>query len=382
MSLTFLTNDGSKSRQLLLRAGLDSVAALGIDNCSVSDVISRAGVSRPTFYSYFDDIPDLMAESWMAGGRDWFDALLWNHLPHDFDTTSEHIAFVDLLMATHRSPVLAEVVLPHIEQQWNLLKKKPDAFQVKRIWVLATRVGMAVSMPVWPEVRNLQNFLQGLELIPDDFIPSPASERALRDIESFVHEPLLTAEDDVTERLINAIVRVVASSGVARASMTRVCRAAQVTTGSAKPRFADLSTLMSHGYEHAVHEVSQQNARESHVVFNGVSPITAYGRLVITSLHPSRQQWRRYRQEMHLASRVNKKLTDDMRQGREGVSKVLSDILRNADVDERIIDLSILINQAQSVGFSLLQELGIPARTINHAVITELISIDLLASLK
>jgi hypothetical protein len=51
-------------------------------------------------------------------------------------------------------------------------------------------------------------------------------------------------------------------------------------------------------------------------------------------------------------------------------------------VDERIIDLSILINQAQSVGFSLLQELGIPARTINHAVITELISIDLLASLK
>jgi deoxyxylulose-5-phosphate synthase len=163
--------------------------------------------------------------------------------------------------------------------------------------------------------------------------------------------------------------------------MTRVCRAAGVTTGSAKPRFEDLSTLMSRGYEHAIHEVSQQNARESHVVFNGVSPVTAYARLVITSLHPSRQQWRRYRQEMHLASRVSEKLTKDMRKGREGVSKVLSNVLQSADVDERIIGITILINQAQSVGFSLLQELGIPARTINHAVVTELMSVELLATL-
>jgi AcrR family transcriptional regulator len=381
MSLTFLTTEGTKSRQLLLRAGLESVAGLGIDKCSVSDVIARAGVSRPTFYSYFDDIPDLMAESWIAGGCDWFDALLWNRLPHDFDATSEHKAFMDLLMATHRNPVLAEVVLPHIEQQWELLKEKPDAFQVKRIWVLATRIGMTISMPVWPEVRNLHNFLEGLELIPDDFTPSSESERTLREIESFVHEPLLTAEDAVTEKLVNAMVGVVASSGVARASMTRVCRAAGVTTGSAKPRFEDLSTLMSRGYEHAIQEVSQQNARESHVVFNGVSPVTAYARLVITSLHPSRQQWRRYRQEMHLASRVSEKLTKDMRKGREGVSKVLSNVLQSADVDERIIGITILINQAQSVGFSLLQELGIPARTINHAVVTELMSVELLATL-
>jgi len=381
MSLTFLTDEGTKSRRLLLRAGIESVAELGIDNCSVSDIISRAGVSRPTFYSYFDDVPDLMAECWIAGGHEWFDALLWNRLPQDFETTPEHIAFVDLLMSTHRTPVLAEVVLPHIEQQWKLLKKKPDAFQVKRIWVLATRLGMTASMAVWPDVQNLRTFIQGLEFIPDDFTPSPEAEQNLRVIESFVQEPSLTAEDDVTEKLIKAIVRVVATSGVARASMTRVCRAAGVTTGSAKPRFEDLSTLMSQGYEHAVHEVSQQNARESHVVFSGVSPITAYGRLVITSLHPSRHMWRRYRQEMHLASRVNKKLADDMRRGREGVSKVLTDILRDADVDERIIDISILINQAQSVGFSLVQELGIPARTINHAVVTELISVDILASL-
>ena len=381
MTHTFLTNEGAKSRRLLLRAGIDSVSELGFDNCSVIDVIARAGVSRPTFYSYFDDVPDLLAECWIDGGRDWFDALLWNRLPSGFDATAEHIAFVDLLMATIRTPTLAEIVLPHIELQWNLLKKESDAIQVKRIWVLATRLGMAGSTSVWPDVQNLQSFVQALEFIPDDFTPTPEAEQSLRDMESFVQEPLLTAEDDITARLIESIVRVVASSGVARASMTRVCRAAGVTTGSAKPRFQDLSTLMSLGYEHAVHEVSQQNARESHVVFNGVTPITAYGRLVIASLHPIRHTWRRYRQEMHLASRVDTKLADDMRRGREGVSRVLTDILRGADVDERIIEISILINQAQSIGFSLLQELGIPARTINHAVVTELISVDALASL-
>jgi len=53
-----------------------------------------------------------------------------------------------------------------------------------------------------------------------------------------VYEPSFADDDQVTARLIAATVRVVGNSGAAKASMTRVCRAAGVTTGSAKPRFS------------------------------------------------------------------------------------------------------------------------------------------------
>jgi hypothetical protein len=57
------------------------------------------------------------------------------------------------------------------------------------------------------------------------------------------------------------------------------------------------------------------------------------------------------------------------------------DSLRKSGVDESIVNISILVNQAQSVGFSLLDDLGFPVRDIDHAIIPSLITVELLASL-
>jgi len=138
---------------------------------------------------------------------------------------------------------------------------------------------------------------------------------------------------------------------------------------------------MSRGYLYAIIEVSRQNASQSDEVFGDVSPIVAYVRLVIASLHPSRKMWRRYRQEMHLAARINSLIAQDMQKGRTSVSQVLSDILRSSNVSESIVEISILVNQAQSVGFSLLDDLGMQIRDMNHAIIPTLINEEVLASL-
>ena len=382
MTHTFLTQlDGPRSRQFLLVAGIDSVAELGIDQATASDIIARAKVSRPTFYSYFDDVAGLMADCWVAGGDHWFETLLWGHLPDGFEATNEHKAFIDVLMSTSRTPELAEVVLPSMAKHWERLQQCTPAEQVRYLWALATRLGVSASETVLPEVKTLDKFIAAIELLPSDFVAPQDQVDALREVSPIVDEPSIADPDQVTSNLVQAVVRVVANSGVAKASMTRVCRAANVTTGSAKPRFATMADLMSRGYEYAILEVSHQNVRQAATVFTGVSPIQAYTRLVISSLHPVRKSWRRYRQEMHLASRVNPAITRQMSSAIQRVNEVLADALRKSDVDESIVNISILVNQAQSVGFSLIDDLGIPVRDINHAVVPSLLTVELLASL-
>jgi AcrR family transcriptional regulator len=362
-------------------AGIDSVAELGIDQATASDIISRAEVSRPTFYSYFDDVPGLMAECWVSGGNQWFEGLLWGHLPEGFEESNEHKAFIDTLMSTTRTPELAEVVLPSISTHWERLSQCSDSEQVRRLWALATRLGVTASEVVVPEVKTLGTFIGALEMIPSDFAATKENVDALYAVEPMASEPQIADPDEVTSNLIQAVVRVVSNSGVAKASMTRVCRAAHVTTGSAKPRFATMADLMSSGYEYAVMEVARQNVAQADEVFGGVSPIQAYARLVISSLNPSRKSWRRYRQEMHLAARVNTAIAVQMTSGIQRVNEVLKDSLRSSGVDESIVNISILVNQAQSVGFSLIDDLGIPVRNINHAVIPSILTVELLATL-
>ena len=382
MSFTFLKDlDGPRSRRSLLMAGIDSVAELGIDQATGSDIISRAEVSRPTFYSYFDDVPGLMAECWVSGGNQWFEELLWGHLPEGFEESNEHKAFIDTLMSTTRTPELAEIILPSMSAHWERLSQCSDSEQVRRLWALATRLGVSISEVVVPEVKTLSTFIRALEMIPSDFVATRESAEALHAVEPLVSEPQIADPDEVTSNLVQAVVRVVSNSGVAKASMTRVCRAAHVTTGTAKPRFATVANLMSRGYEYAVMEVARQNVAQSDAVFGGVSPIQAYARLVVSSLHPSRKSWRRYRQEMHLAARVNTVIAAQMSSGIQRVNEVLKDSLRASGVDESIVNTSILVNQAQSVGFSLIDDLGIPVRDINHAVIPSLLTVELLATL-
>jgi AcrR family transcriptional regulator len=382
MTHSYLINiDGPRSRRQLLTAGINSVAELGIDQATASDIIARAEVSRPTFYSYFDDVPGLMAECWISGGNQWFEALLWGHLPEGYEESNEHKAFIDTLMCTTRTPELAEVVLPSMTAHWDRLSRCSDAEQIRYLWALATRLGVAASVVVMPEVKSLGTFISALEMIPSDFAATQENVEALYAVEPVVSAPQIADPDEVTSNLIQAVVQVVSNSGVSKASMTRVCRAAHVTTGSAKPRFPTMADLMSRGYEYAVMEVARQNVAQSDEVFGGVSPIQAYARLVISSLHPSRKSWRRYRQEMHLASRVNTAIATQMSSGIQQVNEVLKDSLRASGVDESIVNISILVNQAQSVGFSLIDDLGIPVRNINHAVIPSIMTVELFATL-
>lgn len=364
-----------------MSAGIDSVAELGIDQSTASDIIAKAKVSRPTFYSYFDDVTGLMADCWVHGGRDWFDTILWSHLPQGFEDTNEHKAFVDMLMSASRTPELLEVVQPTVSWHWERLRKCTPAEQVSRLWALGTRLGMTASAAVMPSVLSLGKFVAAIEMIPRDFSATPENTMAVRSVEPLVGEPELADPDDVTARLITAVVRVVSSSGVAKASMTRVCRAAGVTTGSAKPRFASMADLMSRGYEYAVLEVTRQNTEQAATVFGGVTPVQAYTRMMNASLHPNRKSWRRYRQEMHLASRVNGTIRTQMTESIQRVNEVLVRSLRSSKVDEAIIDISIRVNQAQSVGFSLLDDLGFPMREIDNAIIPTMLTVELFASL-
>lgn len=371
---------GPKSRQKLLLAGVECVAEKGIDSVAASDVITRAGVSRPTFYSYFDDIAGLMAEAWILVGREWFSRLIDFSLPDNFENSATHTALMDVLMSTSRTPELREVVLPDIAAEWDTIAKCPPPRQVGVSWGLATSLGISASKVLMPEVVLLHDLARALAEIPEDFVISPEAQRITYAVEPVVTEPEISADDEISTRLLQSVIKVVATSGVSRASMTRVSRAARVTTGSSKPRFHTLENLMTEGFDYAIREVTRQNTQQTDSVFGNVSPIQAYARLVVSSLHPTRRQWRRYRQEMHLAARTNPFIADHMRRQLHETNMVLENTLRSAHVDESIIQISLMVNQAQGIGFSLLDDLEVPVRDLNHAFIPEWIPVSRFAS--
>lgn len=371
---------GPKSRQKLLAAGIECVATLGIDSVSASDVIAKAEVSRPTFYSYFDDVSDLMAEAWVLAGRQWLSGLINFSLDETYENSATHTAFMDVLMSASRTPVLREVVFPDVAADWNEIKKLSAPKQVGVVWGLATTLGISASKILMPEVELLHDFAKALTEIPIDYVISPDAQRITYAVEPVVSEPEIVADDDITTRLLQSVIKVVATSGVSRASMTRVSRAARVTTGSSKPRFHSLENLMNEGFNYAIREVTRQNTQQTSSVFGDVTPIQAYARLVVSSLHPNRRQWRRYRQEMHLAARSQPFIAEHMKVQLRETNLVLENTLRSAHVDESIIQISLMVNQAQSIGFSLLDDLDVPVRDLNHAYIPEWIPVSRFAS--
>lgn len=377
----FLTNlSGPRSRQKLLIAGIECVAEKGIDRVTASDIIARAQVSRPTFYSYFDDVADLMAEAWVVAGQDWFRGIVDFSLPENFEESKTHTALTDVLMAASRTPELREVVLPDIAVEWTRIQELSPPKQIGTVWGLATMLGISASKALVPELVLLHDLARALAEIPHDFTISDDAQRITYAVEPAVSEPVISTTDEITTRLLQAVIKVIATSGVSRASMTRVSRAARVTTGSAKPRFSSLDNLMSEGFDYAIREVTHQNVAQTQTVFGGVTPIQAYVRLVVSSMHPTRKQWRRYRQEMHLAARVNPLIAAQMKSQLSETNRTLENTLRSANVDESIIQISLLVNQAQSIGFSLLDDLEIPIRSMNHAFIPEWIPVSRFAS--
>jgi AcrR family transcriptional regulator len=346
------------------KAGMKAINQKGIDRISVSQICDLAKNTRPTFYSYFGNIDGLLADIWISEG----DAFLSRLADPSYEVMNtklavEDRALVEIFAIAHRVPEVAEVVNRQVLSWWNSLTKSDDFKSLKFAWLIGERLGALLMLPVDPTVKTLalaDKFLLSVDKV------ATIKTKITTDLLPAISDPA-PREQSIDEQLLAATVNEIANSGVKGASMARIARYAQVTTGSVYPRFSNIGSLVIESFEFAAKHVVTQNLANTK---DGSFGPDEFGLFVTAGLLARRKQWRNYRLEAHIEGRINKPLAKRIQKSNAEVNAQVSNALRRYDIPEVVLEAATHLIHSIGIGFTLLFNAGIALNELDHRRIT------------
>ena len=345
-------------------AGISAINSSGIDRISVSLVCTVAESTRPTFYSYFGNVDGLLADIWLAE-CDEFLARLADpayQVLNSKDAAKDR-ALVEIMAISHRNAEVSEVVNRKMQSWWKALAGSDEFKNLKYSWVIGARLGLLMMFPVDSTVKSL--------VISDQLLNSIDKVATIKikvttDLLPPISDPE-PVEQGVDQMLLAAAINVIANSGVAAASMARISRFAQVTTGSVYPRYSSIAELVLASFEFAAKHVVNQNLANTK---DGSFGPDEFGLFVIAGLLPRRKQWRNYRIEAHIEGRLNKPLAKRIQKSNHEVNVQVSEALRRYNVPEPVLESATHLIHSIGIGFSMMYNAGIALNELDHRRIT------------
>jgi len=354
-----------------LDAGISLIAMRGIDNITVADISKASGFTRATFYSYFGDLDGLYAEIWMLYGRLWLESLAKDDLPYKSEADQLRcLAVLEIFIASKRKPAVLEVVTPTVSNWWNDSVSENKADQARLAWIVAGNIGIAISKHLAPSISNVKEIISLLRQMPSDpavleamgLAPTPKAtplQAVLRSLE--------VPEQTDEERIKTSTIEVVASAGVADASMTRIARNLQVTTGSVYPRYKNVSEIIGEAFNWGQKTIVEENTAAYATTSSNPD---SYAAIIVGANAESRKVWRDFRLEMYLASRVRESLSKAMIPGLVEADTLLATFARKNNLPERHIDQIVGLMHALGLGFPALQNAGLDILALEHRIPT------------
>jgi AcrR family transcriptional regulator len=345
-------------------AGITAINSSGIDRISVSLVCSVAESTRPTFYSYFGNVDGLLADIWLAECDEFLARLAdpaYQVLNSKF--AAQDRALVEIMASSHRNVEVAEVVNRRMQSWWKALAGNDEFKNLKYSWVIGARLGLLMMFPVDPTVKTLAVADQLLNSIDK---VATIKNKVTTDLLPPISDPE-PIEQGVDQMLLAAAVNVIANSGIAAASMARISRFAQVTTGSVYPRFSNIADLVLASFEFAAKHVVNQNLANTK---DGSFGPDEFGLFVIAGLLPRRKQWRNYRIEAHIEGRVNKSLAKRIQKSNHEVNLQVSQALKRYNIPDPVLESATHLIHSIGIGFSMMYNAGISLNELDHRRIT------------
>jgi AcrR family transcriptional regulator len=346
-------------------AGIEAVAKFGVDNVSVQFVSELAKGSRPTFYSYFGDINGLLAEIWVAGSQVWLEQVANPTVGHSAWTDTDkrlHCAMSEVMAVAHRIPEVNEVVQLTMHAWWAKYAKSTELEKLKVYWLVAERLGVSITEPVDPNVHQAEFIEKALLALTPEIAtkqPLPLKLPKLSDPE-FENESL-----DV--KLLQSSIYIIANSGVRAASMARIARRTQVSTGSVYPRFSSTEEIVEASFELAISQIVRQNFA---IVGNLSFSSEDFGSIVMAGLEDSRKTWRNFRIEIHLGARSRPSLSKRMQRNLRETNAIVAGGLKPISSPELANGPVPYLMHSVGIGFAILQNAGLPVAKLDHRVIT------------
>ncbi len=352
---------------VFIDAGLRAISALGIDRVSVSHVAEMAKSSRPTFYAYFGDISGLWAESWLAYGQEFLSKLsdpLYRLEVTSAEEKARMGALLEIFTVSHRIPEVQEIVAP-VAQNWWLSNRGSSEFsELKLSWLTANRLGSWLTQPIEPKAIMSSIVEPILAMVGDK--PSGVAADPRFETLPEIRDPK-SQDESLEGQLLDAVIRVIAKSGVTAASMTRIARNAQVSTGTIYPRYSNGEEILLDAFEYAISQVTNENF--GFINQTGFSP-DQFGAIVLAGLSDKRMTWRNFRVETHLHARVYSALAIRMRKALETTNQRVATGLGSLPISAGERESIAFLIHTIGIGMALLQNASIQVAEIDHRLIT------------
>lgn len=244
--------------QRILRAALWCLDRQGVDGITTVGVAAAAGLSTGALYSRYDQQHDLLVDVWqrqsLAAVQQLIDVAVAVRRSGGAEPQVAALAAllaepsvalrvgVQLMAVTRRIDELADVVpgdLAMLLQDLGVHVEQPDPAQVDVLAVVACSLGAVLL----GGVRGASP-IDWAPMIRWCGAPVPVSAPSWPPAPPFRSEPVHDPDDPMVDAMLRSAQQVIARSGVERATLLRICRAARLTPTVVYNRFENREELI------------------------------------------------------------------------------------------------------------------------------------------
>jgi AcrR family transcriptional regulator len=363
----------------VLKGILRNASDKGLDELSISAVAKLSGLTTGAIYGRFEDQNEMAIELWQSVVKQPFKARLMRAvkylnarqhgtLAHKKSDSSmaEQIALItrdfespdeiaklgaEFLVVARRNLTISEVVTAEVTSWFSEfgLSDGNNAIDNAAIAIgLSASVGTALRAFVLKSNPNWFAIANGLRAAIADATPTslPPDAPSPNWINPQTDNPVRTA-------LVNGVAEVVAKSGYASATISRIVRRSGVTNGSLYNLYADKEELTDDAMQIFLNlssDVNREGNRRAEAKARsdrGLADSFALGLL------PNRRMWLDFRLECLIASRnhlpTQKKFKQSLETSRDSLGATMTDL------SPSIINLLSSGEQAVGIGFTALE---------------------------
>jgi AcrR family transcriptional regulator len=221
-----------RNQEALRQSALQGFATKGWDNFTLHQAALNAGLTVGVIRNRYESKAELGIDLWESMLAPKIEQLLKVEVfniqqIHDFLATAEGTATIEIVMAAKFDEELHAVVIPSLLRLGSAIKEQNDADRLSEIaFVLAGYVAYAL-----PKGGTRKSRIQV-------FQPSDSDDASL-------------------DNLLNSSLELIGKIGYRNATVMRLAKAANVTTGSIFPRFATKAELIATATSQCIGPISE-----------------------------------------------------------------------------------------------------------------------------
>jgi len=356
----------TRNAAAVLKAITQESIANGLDGIVASSVAKRAGLTTGAIYSRFENSDEMLIALWENVVAPEFEPFLADTISAINSTTpiTATTPIVELLekpsrivglgaeflAIAQRNDVVGEVVTPQIS-----LWLSDAGLHQRNNAVKKAGVALGASIAIGSALRSfITGTNAGMPIIAESIRSSisaatPTSSPRKRLDPVSTHS---NAGVPLRDALINATAEVMSKTGFTNATISRIARKSQVTSGSIYNFYPDKETLMNDAVRELMRTTQRQTldakrtATSTHGENFGLTDAFDF------ALYPERAIWLRFRQECIIATRHHKKTLKELRTVVAEQQEAMA--MSFPDIDRELISLVSTGEQIIGYGFSAL----------------------------